>query len=185
MQVAPAPQKTTATTAPAQGSGGLPQFDLKWWPGEIFWFTIIFAIVFALMAKVFTPKIAKTINDREDRISGDIGEARKLKEEAEAQSAAAAAEMAQARARAQKLAADARARANAEIAAIQAAEDAKLAGSLASAEVAIRTARDQAMANVRAIAKDTAQAIIEKLTGEAPEAAELEAALEGRALDHV
>jgi F-type H+-transporting ATPase subunit b len=174
--------KTTASTAPAdQGAGGLPQFDPQWWAGEIFWFLVIFGLVFALMGKVFAPRIARTIDQREDRIAGDIGAARKLRDEAEAQAAAAAAETAQARVRAQKLAAEARARANAEIASVQAAEEAKLAESTAAAEVAIRTARDQAMTNVRKIARDTARAIVEKLTGEKPDADEVEAALAERA----
>ena len=64
--------------------------------------------------------------DREDRISGDIGAARRLKEEADAQVAAAAAETAQARAAAQKLALDAKAKAHAEAAQREALEEAKL-----------------------------------------------------------
>ncbi len=174
--------KTTATTAPADhGAGGLPQFDPQWWAGEVFWFLVIFGLVFLLMGKVFVPKIAKTVGDREDKIAGDIGTARKLRDEAEAQRAAAAEEMARTRAQVQRLAAEARERANAEIASVQAAEDAKLAESLAAAEVAIRSARDRAMSNVRRIAKDTAVAIVTKLTGEKPLVADVDKALDAGA----
>ena len=176
--MATSPATTASTTVPPEhSSGGLPQFDPTWWPGQIVWFVVIFALVFALMAKVFVPKLGGTIGAREDRISGDIAQARKLKEEAEAQAAAASAETRQARARVEKTAAEARSRAAAETAAVQAAEDAKLAANLATAEVSIRAARDQAMANVRAIAQDTASSIIEKLTGEKAGTAEVSAAL--------
>lgn len=178
----PPASTTTSTSAPADhGAGGLPQFDPQWWAGEIVWFLVIFGFVFLLMGKVFVPKIARTINEREDKIAGDIGQARKLRDEAEAQRVAAAAQTAQARVQAQKLATEARERANAEIASVQAAEDAKLAESTAAAEVAIRSARDQAMSNVRKIAKDAATAIVQKLTGEKPTATEVSAALDAGA----
>ena len=172
---------TASSEVPPKDAGGLPQFDAQWWPGQMVWFLIIFAVVFALMAKVFVPRLAGTITEREDRISGDIARARALKEQAEAQAAAAEGEMAQARAQAQKLASEAKARVQAASAERQAAEEANLAQSLAAAEAAIRSARDQAMANVRVIALDTAQAILVKLTGAPAAAAEIETALAGEA----
>src|SRR5580693_414287 len=108
-------QGTHATTAPADsGSGGLPQFDLSQWPGQMVWMLIIFGILFLLFRFVFVPNVGGTIAAREDKIGGDIGEARRLRDEAEAQSKAAAEELAQARTRAQRLAADAKAAATAE-----------------------------------------------------------------------
>ncbi|HEX4179640.1 MAG TPA: hypothetical protein VHY32_02505 [Caulobacteraceae bacterium] len=174
-------QGTHATTAPADsGAGGLPQFDLAQWPGQMVWMLIIFGVMFALFAKVFVPSVGGTIAHREDRISGDVGEARRLRDEADAQAAAAAAETAQARAQAQKLALDAKAKAKAEAAAREAAEEAKLATTLSHAEAAINRTREAAMGHVREIAADTAQAIVEKLTGVSLSAAEL-AALNGQA----
>ena len=32
----------------AAASGGLPQFDPHWWPGQIVWFSMIFLVVFVL-----------------------------------------------------------------------------------------------------------------------------------------
>ncbi len=172
-----------STEAPAHvgPQGGLPQFDPVWWPGQAIWFLIVFAVVFALMAKVFVPRVGGAIAEREDRISGDIGRARALKEQAEAQAAAAEAEIAQGRAAAQKIAAEAKARVQAAAAARQAVEEAKLAETMATAEASIAAAREQAMTQVRTIAADTAQAILTKLTGEAASAADIEAALAGRA----
>jgi F-type H+-transporting ATPase subunit b len=163
----------------AHPTGGLPQFDLAWWPGEIVWTLAIFLVLYVLFTRVFVPRISGTIDAREDRIAGDIGAARKVKQEADAQVASAAAETAQARASAQKLALDAKAKAAAEAAQRDALEEAKLAEQLAKAEAQIATTREQAMAHVREIATDTAGAIIEKLTGKAATSTELTSAQPG------
>jgi len=171
---------TVAGAAAEQGSGGLPQFDLTWWPGQMVWMLLIFFVMWLLFAKVFVPRVGGTIDGREDQISGDIAQARRLKEEAEAQAAAAAAETAEARAKTQRLAAEAKAKAQAEAAARQASEEAKLNERLATAEASVTAARDQAMTHVQSIAGDTAKAIIEKLTGLGAEAAEIKAALSAK-----
>ena len=169
---------TTATTAVAQqASGGLPQFDPAWWPSEIFWALLIFGLLYVLIAKVFVPRIGGAINDREDKIAGDIGEARRARDAAEADLAAANAEMAAARNRAKQVVLDAQNEAKAAAAARQAEEEAKIAKSLAEADARIATARGEAMTHVRAIAADTAQAMIERLTGQSVNVGEVEAAL--------
>jgi F-type H+-transporting ATPase subunit b len=172
---------TAAAAAAEHGSGGLPQFDLALWPGQMVWMLIIFGVMFILFAKVFVPRVGGAIADREDRIAGDIGKARRLKEEAEAQAAAAADETAKARAAAQKLALDAKAKAHSEAASREAVEEAKLAERLAKAEAMITSTRDEAMTHVSAIASDTAQAMVAKLTGAGATAEEVSAAFAGRA----
>lgn len=176
---AAAPAATTEHTEAAHGEGGLPQFDLAQWPGQIAWFLIIFAVVYLLMRYVLVPRISNAIDGRDSKIDGDIAEARRLKAEADAAAEAAAAELTQARVAAQKLAVDARAKAQAEIAARLAEEEAKVAGTTAEAESRITAARDAAMANVATITPDVALSIVERLTGKAATAAELGAA--GRA----
>jgi F-type H+-transporting ATPase subunit b len=177
-----ASEATAAAQAAAEhGSGGLPQFDPSWWPGQMVWMLIIFGVMFFLFAKVFVPKVGGTMAEREDRISGDIGEARRLKQEADAQAAAAAADTTQARAAAARLALDAKAKAHAEAAQREALEEARLAETLAKAEAQIIATRDQAMTHVREIAADTAGAIVEKLTGAVATGEELSSALALRA----
>jgi F-type H+-transporting ATPase subunit b len=162
-------------------SGGLPQFNTAYWPGQIVWFLIIFGVLLFLMRTVFVPRIGGAMDNREQKITGDIDEARRLKAEAEAQAAEAAAEMGRARAAAQKVALDARAQAQAGINARLAEEEAKLAQTSAAAEARIGAARDAAMTNVRSIAIDAAGAIIEKLTGRPASAQEVEATAAGGA----
>ncbi|HKT52878.1 MAG TPA: hypothetical protein VJP88_00385, partial [Caulobacteraceae bacterium] len=94
--------------AAAAPSAGLPQFDVAQWPGQMVWMLIIFAVMFFLFARLFVPRVGGAMDRREDRIAGDIGDARRLKDRAEAQAAEAAEETAKARARAQQLAMDAK-----------------------------------------------------------------------------
>ena len=169
-------EETGAPANPEGGAGGLPQFDLATWPGQAAWFLIFFVIILVLMARVFVPRIGGTISEREGKITGDVAEARRLKEEADAQAEAAQAEIAQARAQAMRLAADARGKAQAEIAAKLAQEEAKLAQAGAEAEARIAAAREAAMAHVGEIATDAAGAIVQKLTGQAASRAELASA---------
>jgi len=149
--------ETQASTTPAD-SVGLPQLDLQWWPGQIAWLLIVFVAMLLFVRLFAAPRVGGTIDAREDKISGDIADARRLKDEAEAQAAVAAAETAQARAAAQRVAAEARAKAQAEVAAALSAEEAKLAAKGAEAEARIARSRDDAMANVAGIASDTAAA---------------------------
>jgi F-type H+-transporting ATPase subunit b len=175
---APTPASHEGATAPAPegGAGGLPQFDLAMWPGQMAWLLIYFVIVLVVMSRVIVPRIGGAIDERERKIEGDIAEAWRLKGEAEAQAAQAQAETAQARAQAQRVAGEARARAQGEVAGKLAEEEAKLAAKAAEAEARIAKSRGAAMANVAGIAADTAGAIVGKLTGLAATPAELTAA---------
>ena len=170
--------ETHATTEAghAAASGGLPQFDFQWWPGQIAWVLIVFVVLLAYMRFFAVPKLGGTIAARDARIADDVAQARQLKTEADAQADAAAAERAQARSAAQKMAGDARAKARSEIDKALAVEEARLADVAAVSDAAIAKARDKAMGNVAGIAQEIAQAIIAKLTGKAATATELAAA---------
>jgi F-type H+-transporting ATPase subunit b len=167
----------TATTEKPAEEGGMPQLNTAYWPGQIAWLLIIFAVFFVIVAKVFAPRLRKVIDQRGETIAEDLANARANRDEAEAQAKQAAAETAAAHVAAKKLAAEAVARSNAEIAAVQAEEDKKLNARLSEADARIRTARDEAMSHVRDIATDTAQALVEKLTGKSATATAMKSAL--------
>lgn len=158
----------TGTEAAGHESGGLPQFQFEHWGGQIVWLLLTFAVLYFLMAKVFVPRLRKVLDTRAQTIADAVTQARNAQDEAKAQAEAARAEVAEARAAAHRAGAEAKARAAAESAKRQAAEDERLNALTAAAETRIRAARDKAMTNVGSIAADTAQAMIQKLTGEAP-----------------
>lgn len=166
-----------ASAADKGGSGGMPQFDVSQWPGQMVWMLIIFVVLYVLFSRVFVPAVAGTINDREDKISADISAARHARDAAQSDMNAAASELSAARGRAQRLALDAQAEAKATAAKRQAEEEAKLATVLAAAEARIADSRAEAMGQVRAIAIDTAQAMVLRLTGSEISSQDIEHAL--------
>lgn len=171
----------TATTEAEHGSGGLPQFQFQHWGGQIAYLLVLFAILYVLISRVFAPRLRRVLDDRASTIAAALETARQVQAEALDQARTGEAEVAEARARAQRVAAEARAKAAADSAAIAAVEDAKVAERVAAAEADIRKARDAAMGNVAGIAPDITAAIVAKLTGKAPSAAEVATALAGRA----
>jgi len=172
-----APGETHEGTEAPHGSGGLPQFEFQWWGGQVVWLLIIFAVLYVLIAKVFTPRLRKTLDTRQETISSAIAEARRVQAEADDQAATGVRELAEARGKAVKIASDARSEAQAAAAARSAEEDAKLAEKTAEAEKAIRASRDKALGSVKAIAEDTTKALIFHLTDVEPSDAEVRAAV--------
>lgn len=162
--------------AEAEHGGGMPQFQFSNWPGQVLWLLVIFVVLLIAMSRMLK-RLRGAIDARAETISNALAEARALRDEAEAQAKAAEADLNEARAKAQRTAADAKAKAKAEAAARQAEDEARLAVQLGEAEVRIRKSRDKAMKSVAGIAADTAQALVEKLVGEAPDAAAAEAAV--------
>lgn len=175
------PAGTTEVAGHGGGeSGGLPQFRFEYWGGQIVWLLIIFAVLYALLAKVFVPRLRKVLDLRAETIATAVAQAKQVQSEAEAQAQAAREEVEQARGQARSTIIEAKAKAAAELTRQQAAEDERLAGELATSEARINALRDQAMSNVGVIARDTAQAMVAKLTGETVKASDVDAALAGR-----
>lgn len=178
-------EDTHATTEAAHGgeheSGGLPQFEFQHWFGQIVYLIFLFAILYFLIAKVFAPRLRRVFDEREQTISTAVATARQVQAEAAGQAEAAKAEVEAARASSRATAAAAKARVTDEANVRAAAEEAVVNARIAEAEAAIGKTRDAAMTNVGAIASDTAAAIVERLTGKAPTAAEATAAVKGAA----
>ncbi len=154
----------------------MPQFELALWPGQIFWLLITFGIFYLMMALVFVPRIRSAVDARHERISGDMAEARRLRDEADIQAEIARAQINEARAKAQRTAADAKGRAAADAAARQATLEAELHERLSAAEARIRVSRASAMAQVGGIAEETAGVLTQALSGLAVAPGEVEAA---------
>lgn len=166
-----------ATTGAAQESAGLPQFQFQHWPGQIAYLLILFAILYFLMSRVFTPRIRKVFDERASTIADALSTARSVQAEAASQAEAGRKALAEARSKAQKTALDAKAKSAAEAAERQGAQEAQLHARLAEAEAAIRVSRDKALGEVRGIASEAASAIVEKLTGTKASDAAVTAAL--------
>ncbi len=168
--------ETYTSTVPAEHGaehgGGLPQFEFEHWFGQIVYLIVLFVLLYWLIAKVFAPRLQRVIDQRRGTIADAIAAARQVQTEAAGQAEAAKAEVDQARAQARATAADAKARVTEAANARAAQEEAAVNARIAEAEGQIAKTRDAAMSNVAAIAANTAAAMVERLTGKAPTAAE-------------
>lgn len=176
---------THATTEAAHGgehaSGGLPQFEFQHWFGQIVYLIFLFLILYVLIARVFAPRMRKVFDERRGTIAAAVDTARRVQDEAAGQAEAAKKDVESARASARATAADAKARVTEQANARAAEEEAVVAARIAEAEAAIDKTRDAAMTHVSAVAADTARAVVERLTGKAPTAAEVDKAVKGAA----
>lgn len=182
MAQAQAPARTpvmgsqVAEQAPHQP--GFPPFQAGTFAGQIIWFAIAFGLLYYVMSKLTLPKVAGILKDRQERIRRDLDEAQGLRDKSHAAEAAYEQSLADARAGSKAIAQETRERLAAETDSRRKALEDELAGRLAAAEATIRSRTDDAMSNVRSIASDAASAIVERLTGRAPDRSAVEAALE-------
>lgn len=147
------------------GGGTFPPFDPTYFASQLLWLAITFGIFYLLMSRVALPRIAGILETRRDRISQDLDEAQRLKDESDAAIAAYEHELAEARNRAHAIGQEARDASKAKADAEREAAEKELAGKMADAEARISDIKKQALGEVDAIASDTVGLIVKELIG--------------------
>ena len=170
----------TSTGAPSGGghAKAFPPFARETFGSQLLWFAIAFGLLYYLMSKLALPRIAGILESRSNRIAADLADAERLRGESEAAGAAYEKSLAEARAKAKGIAQETRDALSAESDARRKRLEAELAQKIADSEATISARTAEAMASVRGIAADAATAIVERLTGQAPSPASVEAALD-------
>jgi F-type H+-transporting ATPase subunit b len=146
----------------------MPQLDYHTFVPQLVWLAITFVILYALMATIALPKVRAAIEGRRHHLDGDLSRAAALKEEAEATLAAYQKTLADARAAAQEALRQTGEKLAAEAAERQRQFSATLAEQIAAAEARIAASKEQALGDIRGIAAEVGSAVVEKLTGAAP-----------------
>lgn len=160
------------------GHGGVfPPFDPSHFASQLLWLAITFGIFYYIMSKVALPRIGSIIETRRDRISNDLDEAHRMKDEADAAHAAYEHELAAARKKANGIAQGARDEAKAEAEAERRRIEASLEARMAEAETKIAGIKSQALSEVGRIASDATETIVTELLGAKVTKAEIAAAL--------
>ena len=180
----------TAAHLPAEAEGasaehaeaaGLPQMDVTTYVGQVFWLLVTFGLLYALLAKVFLPRLGAVLEERRGRIADDLDTAANLRGDAEDAGRAMESAMADARARAHAIVAKQRDALNAEIDAEAKEADAALDLRLADSATRIETRKTAALAQVREVGAEAATALVQKLIGVTPDQAEVARALDAAA----
>jgi F-type H+-transporting ATPase subunit b len=174
------PAIATAAEHAEKAEKGMPQLHVPDFAPQVFWLAVWFVILYVVMSKIGLPRIAVAIDARRQRREEDLARAARLKLEADEASAAFERTMSQARAEAQAVLKETSDRLAADAAERQRALAAELADRIAAAERQIAATKEQALSEVRGIAIDVGRSVVEKLTGSAPDAAGLAAAVDSR-----
>jgi F-type H+-transporting ATPase subunit b len=159
-------------TAHTEADGGhkeFPPFQKDTFASQLVSLAIAFVALYLIVSKIALPRVGAVIDERQDTIEGDLAAAQKLKDESDGALKAYESELAAARSRAQAIGAETREKLNAVSEAERKTLEGRLSQKLADAEKTIASTREAAMSNVRGIATDAAAAIVQRLTGVAPD----------------
>jgi F-type H+-transporting ATPase subunit b len=143
----------------------MPQLDVTFFATQVFWLAISFLVLFVLMWKVALPRVGDILTQRQERIDDDLQKAEKLRNDAAEVLAVYERTVADGRTRAQEILRETGERLARESAQRQAALAETLKRQTDDAERHIDAALREALANVRAVAADAAQAAAAKLIG--------------------
>ena len=130
---------------------------------------IALVALYLIVSKIALPRVGSLLDERQTKIEGDLAGAQTLRDESDAALKAYESELAAARSRAQAIGTETREKLNAASEAERKTLEERLSVKLAEAEKTIAASREAAMSNVRSIASDAAIAIVQRLTGLAPD----------------
>ncbi len=143
----------------------MPQMVFPDYAPQLVWLVITFAVFYFLMARIALPRIAEILEQRQSRVSGDLEQAKALRDDAAKALKAYEATVAEARARAHTIAMEMREQIAAEAERRRAAFEAELDARTGEEEARIQTALAAVRENLRAVALEAARAASAKLLG--------------------
>ena len=141
---------------------------------QLFWLAIVFALIYFGIGKAMVPKIERTIDDRNARISGDLAAAEAARASAEQSEREYQSGLESARSEALRAVGEAKAKATVNAEAKVKAGDAAMAEQLAAATVRIGDSKQKALAEIETATVDAVQDIVARLSGVAVDRAGIE-----------
>ena len=135
------------------------------WP-ELIIGTVVFVIVFGVLAKLLLPRIVKTLNEREDAIQGGINRADEAQAEAQAVLQQYRAQLDDARHEASRMREEAREQGAAIIAEMRERAEAEARRITESAQAQIDAERQQALISLRSEVGSLATELASRIVGE-------------------
>ena len=73
----------SASAANAAEKAGMPQLDTTGWGPQIFWLFLTFTILYIVVWKIVVPRLSDSIEQRNDYISDNLEDAKKIANDAE------------------------------------------------------------------------------------------------------
>jgi F-type H+-transporting ATPase subunit b len=169
---------TAHTAADGGHKAPFPPFQKDTFASQLVSLLVAFVALYLIVSRIALPRVGGVIDARQDAIEGDLAAAQKLKDESDAALKAYESELAAARSRAQAIGAETREKLNVAAEAERKTLEERLSVKLADAEKTIAATREAAMRNVRSIAAEAAAAIVQRLTGLAPDGKAVDSAVD-------
>jgi F-type H+-transporting ATPase subunit b len=169
---------TAHTAAEGGQKAPFPPFQKDTFASQLVSLLIAFVALYLIVSRIALPRVGSVLDERQNKIDGDLAAAQKLKDDSDAALKAYESELTAARSRAQAIGAETREKLNAASEAERKTLEQRLAVKLAEAEKTIASTREAAMSNVRGIAADAAAAIVRQLTGVAPDGKSVDSAVD-------
>ena len=169
---------TAHTAADGGHKAPFPPFQKDTFASQLVSLAIAFVALYLIVSKIALPRVGSLLDERQNKIEGDLAQAQKLRDASDDALKAYESELAAARSRAQAISAETREKLNAASEAERKTLEQRLSVKLADAEKSIATTRETAMSNVRGIAADAAAAIVQRLTGVLPDGTSVDRAVD-------
>ncbi len=163
---------TTTTEAVAGAAGtaekaGLPQLNFDTFPNQIFWLAVTLVLIYLVLSRVALPRIGAVLAERSGTISNDLAAAEEFKQKAVQAEKAYNDALATARGEAAKIVAAAKADIQKDLDLATAKADADIAAKAVESEKKITEIKAGALDAINEVARDTAQALVASLGGQA------------------
>jgi F-type H+-transporting ATPase subunit b len=169
---------TTAHTEADAHGRAFPPFQKETFASQLLSLLIAFVALYLIVSRIALPRVGSLLDARQNAIDSDLAEAQKLRDASGEALKAYESELAGARSRAQAISNETREKLNAASEADRKRLEQRLSLKLAEAEKSIASTRASAMRNVRGIAAEAATAIVQRLTGVAPDGKSVDSAVD-------
>ncbi|MBA3525489.1 MAG: ATPase [Sphingomonas sp.] len=133
---------------------------------QLFWLLLVFGMIYFVIGRGMVPKIRGVVEQRDAKITSDLDEAQRARDEAEKTESAYRERMNASRAEAMKLAQAAKQAAARDAEERTRAVDSQVGGRIAEAEARIRASVETAMRDLDSVAAEAAGELVAKLTGQ-------------------
>jgi F-type H+-transporting ATPase subunit b len=156
---------------------GMPQLNPKFWLSQIVWLTIVFALLYFLIQKFFSPKLFALIDTRTNFIKSLLEEAEVCKNQIQKLEDEYNLIITEAKIESKKISAKLKSDLNDKISIKRKEFENFLNSETLKAEEEVNNFKKKALENIQSIAGDFSKELIEKITGTAPNNSSLNAVI--------
>ncbi|MEM7620268.1 MAG: F0F1 ATP synthase subunit B [Pseudomonadota bacterium] len=158
-------QQTTTQVgyADKKVDAGFPPFDSSTFSSQIVWLALSFFALYMFLSRIILPRLAMIIEQRQDRISRDLDEASRLKDDAEKALSSYDEALEEARQKAKAIMQSMRDDLQSEAETQKAELEKQIEKKLDEADTRINQSKQAALKHIHDIASDVTQVLVDKL----------------------